>query len=98
MERRSVVVLSMGLWGLLAVATIYWGVDAVERDLTQRSRAELAGAGLRWASVAYSGRDATLAGVAPSDDARARAGVLLQTLPGVRSVRDVVTVEPPVTQ
>jgi hypothetical protein len=98
MERHSVVVLSLGLWGLLAVATVYWGVDTVERDLTQRSRAELAGAGLRWASVAYSGRDATLVGVAPSVDARARASALLEALPGVRSVRDVATVEPPITR
>jgi hypothetical protein len=97
MERRSVVVLGLGLWGLLAVATVYWGVETVERDLSRQSRADLAGAGLRWASVTFSGRDATLAGVAPSDDARARAGALLEELPGVGSVRDVATVEPAAT-
>ena len=94
MDRRSVVMLGAGLWGLLAVVTIYWGVDAVERDLALRSRAELAGAGLRWARVDYSGRGATLAGAAPNADARAEAGGLLSALPGVGSVRDAMTVEP----
>ena len=63
MDRRSVVMLGLGLWGLLAVATVYWGVDAVERDLTLRSRAELAGTGQRWASVRYSGRVPRLRGL-----------------------------------
>jgi hypothetical protein len=98
MDRRSVVMLGVGLWGLLAVATIYWGVDAVERELTLRSRAELAGAGQRWASVRYSGRVATLSGVAPSADARARAGALVRALPGVASVRDEITTVAPVVR
>jgi len=92
MDRRSVVMLGVGLWGLLAVATVYWGVATVERDLTLRSRAELASAGERWATVRYSGRVATLPGSAPSADARARAGALLRALPGVGRVRDEVTV------
>jgi OOP family OmpA-OmpF porin len=85
--------LGAGLWGLITLAAIYCGVGWVEWDLTLRSRAELAGAGQRWASVRYSGRDATLAGTAPSVEARAEVVALVRTLPGVRMVRDETTVE-----
>lgn len=86
--------LGLGLWGLLAVMAIYRGVDGVERDLTLHSRAELAGAGERWASVHFSGRIATLTGMAPSADARAEAEDLLRALPGVGGVIDAAEVEP----
>jgi hypothetical protein len=94
MDQRSVVMLGAGLWGLVALAAIYCGVGWVERDLILQSRAELAGAGQRWASVQYSGRDATLEGAAPSAQAQAEASALLQALPGVRSVHDLSTVAP----
>ena len=94
MEQRSVVMLGAGLWALLALAAVYFGVDWVERDLTLRTRAELAGAGQRWASVRYSGRDATLEGAAPSAQAKAQVSALLQALPGVRTVRDLATLAP----
>ena len=94
MDQRSVVMLGAGLWGLVALAAIYCGVDWVERDLTLRSRAELAHAGQHWAAVRYDGRDATLEGAAPSTQARAEVGVLLVSLPGVRIVRDLATVAP----
>src|SRR5690606_27153324 len=88
MDQRSVVMLGAALWGLVALAAVYCGVDWIERDLTLRSRAELAAAGQRWASVRYSGRDATLAGTAPSMQAQAEVSARLQALPGVRTVRD----------
>jgi OmpA-OmpF porin, OOP family len=91
MDQRSVVMLGAALWGLVALAAIYCGVDWVERDLTLRSRAELASAGQRWASVRYSGRDAMLVGTAPSAQAQAEASALVQALPGVRTVRDRTT-------
>jgi OOP family OmpA-OmpF porin len=93
MDQRSVVMLGAGLWALVALAAIYFGVDWVERDLTLRTRAELAGAGQRWASVRYSGRDATLAGAAPTTEARAEVSALVRALSGVRMVRDETTVE-----
>lgn len=93
MDQRSVVMLGAGLWGLVALAALYAGVGGIERDLTLRSRAELAGAGLRWASVRYSGRDATLAGTAPSAADRAQAGALIEGLEGVRRVLDRTSVE-----
>jgi len=89
MDQRSVVMLGAGLWGLVAIAAIYCGVGWVERDLTLQSRAELAGAAQRWASVRYSGRDATLEGAAPSAQAKAEVIALLEALPGVRTVRDL---------
>jgi osmotically-inducible protein OsmY len=88
MDRRSLVMVAAGIWGLITLAAIYVGVDRIERDLTTRTRAALATAGLGWASVSYSGRDAFLQGVAPSDDARAQARRLVESLPGVHVVRD----------
>jgi hypothetical protein len=93
MDQRSLVMLAAGTWGLIALAAIYLGVDRIERDLTARTRTALAGAGLGWASVSYSGRDATLRGVAPGDDARAQARRLVESLPGVHVVRDHGTAE-----
>jgi hypothetical protein len=94
MDQRSVVMLGAGLWGLVAIAAIYCGVGWIERDLTLQSRAELAGAGQRWANVRYSGRAATLEGAAPSAQAKAQVVALLQALPGVRTVRDRTTIAP----
>ncbi|MGH6915520.1 MAG: hypothetical protein ACREH3_17670 [Geminicoccales bacterium] len=61
--------------------------------MTTRSRAALAGAGLHWATVSYSGRDATLGGVAPGGDARVQARALLTSLTGVRAVHDQTAAE-----
>jgi hypothetical protein len=98
MDQRSVVMLGAGLWGLVALAAIYCGVGWVERDLTLQSRAELAASGQRWASVRYSGRDATLEGAAPNVQAKAEVSALLQALPGVRRLRDRTTVAPAVAE
>jgi hypothetical protein len=94
MDQRSVVMLGAALWGLVAIAAIYCGVEWVERDLTLRARAELADAGQRWASVRYSGRDATLVGEAPSAQAQREVLALVHALPGVRRVSDLTTVAP----
>jgi hypothetical protein len=91
MDQRSVVMLGAGLWGLVALAAIYFGVGWVERDLTLRSRSELAASGQRWVSVRYSGRDAVLEGVAPSAEALLEADALLRMMPGVRNVYDQTT-------
>lgn len=91
MDQRSVVMLGAGLWGLLAIAATYCGVGWIERDLSLQSRAALAEAGQRWASVRYSGRDAALAGAAPSLQAKTQVIGLLRSLPGVRTVRDRTT-------
>jgi OmpA-OmpF porin, OOP family len=98
MDQRSVVMLGAGLWGLVALAAVYCGVGWVERDLALQSRAELAAAGQRWASVRYSGRDATLEGAAPGAQAQIDVVALLQAQPGVRTVRDLSTVAPGVAK
>ncbi|MGH6920325.1 MAG: hypothetical protein ACREJ0_21790 [Geminicoccaceae bacterium] len=98
MDQRSVVMLGAGLWGLVALAAIYFGVGWVERDLTLQSRAGLAASGQRWASVHYSGRDATLEGSAPSAKAQAEVSARVAALPGVRTVRDLTTVAPGVVE
>jgi len=98
MDQRSVVMLGAGLWGLVTLTAIYCGVGWVERDLTLQSRAELAASGQRWASVRYSGRDATLEGAAPNVQAKAEVSALLQALPGVRRLRDRTTVAPAVAE
>lgn len=98
MDRRSIVMLGVGLWGLLAAATVYWGVDHVERDLARHARAELAAAGQRWANVSTSGRIATITGAAPSADARAEARALVSVLPGIATVHDASTLEPAVVR
>ena len=94
MDQRSIVMLGAGLWGLVALAAVYCGVSWVERDLTLQSRAELAASGQRWASVRYSGRDATLEGAAPSAQAQVEVSTLLRALPGVRTVQDLTTLAP----
>jgi hypothetical protein len=98
MDQRSVVMLGAGLWGLVALAAIYCGVGWIERDLTLQSRAELVGAGQRWASVRYTGRDAILEGAAPSAQAQAEVSASVAALPGVRTVRDLSTVAPGVAE
>jgi hypothetical protein len=77
---------------LVALAAVYCGVGWVERDLSLRSRTELAASGQRWAGVRYSGRDAVLEGAAPSLQAKAEALALVQAVPGVRTVRDLTSV------
>jgi hypothetical protein len=94
MDQRSVVMLGVGVWGLIALAAVYCGVGWVERDLALQSRTELAAAGQRWASVGYSGRDATLEGAAPDAKAQVEVSALLRALPGVRTVHDLSTVAP----
>lgn len=93
MDQRSIVMLGVGIWGLVALVAIYCGVNGIERDLTARSRAALADAGLHWATVSYSGRDATLHGVAPGGDARVQARAVLAALTGVRAVHDHTAAE-----
>ncbi|MEM7022500.1 MAG: hypothetical protein AAF637_07870 [Pseudomonadota bacterium] len=95
MDLRSVVMLGVGLWAMVVLAAVYVGVDVVERDLTLRSRVELATAGQRWAQVHFDGRDATLAGGAPSAEAQEQVRALVLGLAGVRKLNDETKVAPP---
>jgi outer membrane protein OmpA-like peptidoglycan-associated protein len=71
---------------LTGVAT-WQAADGIESDLTSRSRAALAGAGLTGGQVTFDGRDATLRGF-PADKAQQAA----DTVRGVDGVR-LTTVE-----
>ena len=70
---------------LLAGVTTVWRGAAIEHDLTDRSTAALAAAGLPGARVSFDGRDATIADVPASQRQRALAAV--GAVEGVRTSR-----------
>lgn len=85
------------LWGLvplllLGVLAGYWQQADMEAELSRRSASTLTAAGLGWAKVAISGRDAVISGEAPSPDAKALALKSVESLDGIRRARDASTV------
>lgn len=64
------------------------------RDLEQRSQAALEGAGASWAKLTMDGRDARLAGDAPSSEAIAAGLAAVAAVPGIRTVRSSARVVP----
>lgn len=80
------------IWpGLLAVALLtalamLMRADTIEADLTAKANSGLA-AGHGWASVALDGRDLTLTGVAPSEEAAAEALAIAENAYDVRIAR-----------
>ncbi len=67
---------------------------AVESDLGTRGQASLASAGLDWARVEITGRDALLKGEAPAPEARLAARDNAERVFGLRLVRDETTLLP----
>ena len=85
--------------GLLPLALLlglagFWKQGSVESDLTTRGGASLTGADLDWVKVEVSGRDARLAGEAPSPEARALALAAADRTFGIRRVTDGTTLLP----
>lgn len=79
------------LWGLLLIAPLSWIAlhlhqTEIENDLRARSMEALEGAGLGWARSTFSGRDATLTGLAPEEGDPSKAVALLRRVWGVRVV------------
>jgi len=79
------------LWGLVPVLVLGWAAVQIEhlkieRDLSSRAKGALASAGLNWAEVSLSGRDAFLSGRASEDDEPARALQVVHDTWGVRVV------------
>ena len=79
------------LWGLIPIAMLSWlavhlETDFIQRDLETRSAAALRGAGLDWASVAFSGRDGLLVGQAAAPAQLDEAAALVRNVWGVRTV------------
>lgn len=79
---------------LLAGVVTWARAGNIQRDLTTRTQAALAGAGMR-GDVSFDGRDATLSGFAPGDALRALE--VVQHVDGVRAAKvdgDVIPVAP----
>lgn len=79
------------LWGLLLIAPLSWMAlhlhqSEIETDLRARATEALEGAGLGWASASFSGRDATLTGLASDEADPSKAADLLRRVWGVRVV------------
>ncbi|MFD0915788.1 OmpA family protein [Pseudahrensia aquimaris] len=74
--------------GLLSLLALYMKADVIEADLKAKATAALAGSGLTWAGVEMDGRDATLTGVAPSEDAQDAAEVTALNAYDVRVIEN----------
>jgi outer membrane protein OmpA-like peptidoglycan-associated protein len=80
----SAIAAGTALAALIATGSL-WSAHSIEGDLTRRSQAALASAGID-ISVTFHGRDATLAGTANDDREAAAAARLVRDLPGTRLV------------
>lgn len=82
------VLFGIGAAVILTVAGSLAKVGSIEEDLTARSKNDLADDSLSWAQVILSGRDATLSGTAPTQEARKLALKAVDRVWGVRRVSD----------
>ncbi len=73
---------------LIALAAFVVSSGDVERDLAARIGERLTAEGQNWAGVAVTGRDATIAGTAPSPESVASALAAAADVAGVRAVVD----------
>ncbi len=75
-------------WLGLALPAILWGTanvlsdDRVEQDLKSKAMSAYP-----WAKPAFAGRDATISGTAPNEEAKAKAIASIDAIPGVRKVK-----------
>ena len=81
----------MGLWVVVVLVALVWGVDNAEVTLRDTAREQLAAAG-HDVSVDFSGRDARLIGSAPSAEVAASIEELVDAIPGVRDVENEIVV------
>lgn len=84
----------LGLLGLVVLTLLCAWVHApgIERDLQERTTLALDERGFIGTGVALSGRDVTLKGGVPSEDARIQALAAVRAVPGVRVVHDELRV------
>ncbi len=84
--------------GLLLCALIAFVLTtsraAMEADLTEQAIARLDEAGESWAVARFTGRDATIVGEALAQEPRDKVRRTIESLPGVRTVRDATTLLP----
>ncbi|MGH1477885.1 MAG: hypothetical protein ACRBM6_04020 [Geminicoccales bacterium] len=88
MKTTSILGVGVVCFLLLAVLTIVLAGGWIEDDLAERSLDDLTAVGQEWASVELDGRDATLSGEAPDDDAVKSAVETLSDVWGIRVVHD----------
>lgn len=90
MSARSIIGAGIVGFVVLAVLTIVLTSNRIVDDLGARSAADLEAAGLNFASVSFSGRDATLTGSAPDAASASKAVEVVQGVWGVRAVIDEI--------
>ncbi|MFN0263399.1 OmpA family protein [Tepidamorphus sp. 3E244] len=73
---------------LIALLALYIKPVPIQTDLSNRSSIVLSSVGHEWADASADGRDITLNGTAPSEDAQAAAREMVAEIWGVRSVTD----------
>jgi OmpA-OmpF porin, OOP family len=85
------------LWGLLPLAILWvlagmFRTDPIQTDLTSRSAEQAIKTGYPWATAIFDGRDATVSGTSPSAEASALLSQAIDSVPGVRLVKNASTV------
>ena len=88
---------ALWLWGLIPVVFIaamayFFAVPNIEAQVGGNAETALAGAGHAWAGVSVDGRDVTLHGTAPTQEALDGAVEAAKSADGVRSVNHDVIV------
>ena len=86
-------VLGLILLVLLFILAVLDGSRRIQSDLRQKAQIALREAGYDSSLLRVNGRDATLSGVTPSDDAKMMMVNLVDDIRGVRVVRDALTVD-----
>ncbi|MBM4255079.1 MAG: BON domain-containing protein [Deltaproteobacteria bacterium] len=81
--------------GLLAYLCAAGHRNAIQQDLTDRTKAALAQSSVRELSVAVDGRELTLRGVVPSEEAKREAQKRAQKVYGVRTVTNLLEIRVP---
>lgn len=88
-------------WAIIPLAlgagALIFNTDSLEKQLTAEADARLKSAGAEWAAVSLDGRDATISGEAPSQEAASAAAGVVKDTYGIRRVTaQGVTIAAPV--
>lgn len=90
---RSVSII-LGIVALATLCTVCASKHSsrIVNKLTGSSQAALSESNISWAFVAFDGRDATISGVAPTDEHRNEVDALINGIGGVRNVSNELTI------
>lgn len=78
----------------LFAATLYFRIQSIETDISNRSMVAAKAAGQNWTILDADGRDLTLKGAAPTQQAKDATFKIVKAVWGVRTVDDKATVAP----